>query len=375
MGLEVHCDRKAWFSLTCLAGDEPLVEAALRGAYPNCRLESSTPALGVPPCVVRLKKQSTFTKRAKQTDRFEHDQAPAVNRLITTMAACGAPAFVQLALTPTPALFDGHSKRSYKHHEHRLSRERKLSFPPLDRSMVEDEELTGGLDVQHRPLFFTDVRIVGPTRSVCERIASELRANSAENRLVERGTTVRHGWLGLYTRRILRGEGNLLPSVRKGVFASTELASVWHLPSVDYATVPFARNPLPLAPAGPAIMRPVEGMGTLRDAHGPVSIHPQLRRQNTAVPGTVEQGKSSYLVATVAEDLRRERCAVIVLDPKGDAAEAAVSLVPRERTCTLLDFAHPTCGFNPLAVDAPADTIADYVVAALKNLFSDENVI
>jgi hypothetical protein len=35
----------------------------------------------------------------------------------------------------------------------------------------------------------------------------------------------------------------------------------------------------------------------------------------------------------------------------------------------LLDFAHPTCGFDPLAVDAPADTIADYVVAALKNLF------
>jgi hypothetical protein len=116
-------------------------------------------------------------------------------------------------------------------------------------------------------------------------------------------------------------------------------------------------------------------MGTLRDAGGPVSIHPPLRRQNTAVPGTVEQGKSSYLVATVAEDIRRERCAIIVLDPKGDAAEAAVSVVPTDRRCTLLDFSHPTCGFNPLAVDAPADTIADYVVFALKNLFSDENVI
>ena len=43
-----------------------------------------------------------------------------------------------------------------------------------------------------------------------------------------------------------------------------------------------------------------------------------------------------------------------------------MSLVPAERTCTLLDFAHPTCGFNPLAVDAPADVIADYVVAALQ---------
>ncbi len=372
--LEIHCDREAWLSLTCPVGMRPLVEAALRAAYPNCRVQRAPRALGAPPCVLRLKKHSVFTKRAKLVDRFEHDRAPAVNHLITTMRACASPAFVQIALTPTPALFEGHAKRVYKRHEHHLSRVRKLNLPPLDRSMVEDEELKGGLEVQHRPLFFADLRVIGANRSVCERIASELRAAGAENRLMERGTPIRHGWLGMYTRRVQRGEGNPLPSIRKGVFASTELAGMWHVPSVEYSTVPFARNPLPLAPAPPAIMRPGEGMGTLRDTNGPVSIHPQLRRQNTAVPGTVEQGKSSYLVATVAEDLLRERCAVIVLDPKGDAAEAAVSLVPPERTCTLLDFAHPTCGFNPLAVDAPADTIADYVVSALKNLFDDGEI-
>ena len=180
---------------------------------------------------------------------------------------------------------------------------------------------------------------------------------------------------GSYGRRVRRGEGNPLPSFHRGVFASTELAAMWHLPSVDYATVPFERGVLPVAPAPPAILRPADGLGTLRDALGPVSIHPAMRKQNTAVPGTVEQGKSSYLVATVAEDLRRERCCVIVLDPKGDAAEAAVSLVAPERTCTLLDLAQPTCGFNPLAIDAPADVIADYVVAALKNLFTDVDVI
>lgn len=375
MALEIHCHREAWLSLTCPMGMQSLMEAALRSAYPNCHLREERTILGMPPYVLRLKKHSPFIKRAKLIDPFERVRVPAVNRLITTMAACRAPAFVQIALTPTPALFEGHSKRSYKRHEHHLSRQRKLRLPPLDRSMVEDEELKGGLDVQHRPLFFVDLRLVGSNRGVCERIASELRAESAENRLVERGTWVRHSWFGMYARRISRGEGNPLPSIRKGVFASTELASIWQVPSVEYSAVPFARNPLPVAPAPPTILRPLEGMGTLRDAGGPVSIHPPLRRQNTAVPGTVEQGKSSYLVATVAEDIRRERCAIIVLDPKGDAAEAAVSVVPTDRRCTLLDFSHPTCGFNPLAVDAPADTIADYVVFALKNLFSDENVI
>ncbi len=375
VALEVHHARGAvWLALTCPAGAQAMVQAALRTAYPNCRLVPESQLPGSPPTVLRLKKHAEFIKRAKLLDRFEHEREPAMNRLMTVMGACASDAFVQVAVTPAPALFERHAKRLYKRHEARLSHERWDHLQTRDRSMVEDSELRGGLDVQHRPLFFVDLRVVAPDREQCERIASELRVGEAENRLVERGTAIRHGGFGLYTRRVQRGEGNLLPSWHRGVFASTELAAIWHLPSIDYASVPFARGVLPLAPAPPAIMRPADGTGTLRDALGAVSIHPAMRRQNTAVPGTVEQGKTSYLVATAAEDLRRERCAVIVLDPKGDAAEAAVGLVPAERTCTLLDLAHPTCGFNPLAVDAPADVIADYVVAALKHLFTDADI-
>jgi hypothetical protein len=336
IGLEVHCHRQAWLALTFPAGLETIVEAALRGAYPDARLSPPLSAPAPPPYVLRLKKHAPFIRRVKRFDRFEHERSPTINRLITAMATCAEPVFVQLALTPTPALFESYAKLAYKHRENHLSRARKLSLPPLDPSLVEREELLGGLDVQHMPLFFADIRIVASSRPVCERVASELRAGGAENRLMERGTTLRHSRLGLYTRRVLRGEGNPLPSPRKGVLAATELASIWHMPSVDYATVPFERSPVPVAPAAPAIMRVPEGAGTLRDALGPVSIHPAMRRQNTAVPGTVEQGKSSYLVATVAEDLRRDCCAVILLDPKGDAADAAISIVP-EGAGTLSD--------------------------------------
>jgi hypothetical protein len=377
LALEVHhgSGRSVWLALTCPAGLESMVETALRTAYPNSRLRSGLQLLETPSVVLRLKKQTGFIRRVATLDRFEHEREPPVNRLMTVMGECAEPAFVQLALTPTPVLFERHAKRLYKRREAHLSRRRREHLFTRDRSMVEDEELRGGLDIQHRPLFFADLRVIAQHRSTCERIASELRAVGAENRLVERGTAVRHGLLGLYSTRVLRGEGNPMPSFHRGVYASTELAALWQLPSVDFAAVPFARTGLPRVPAPPGILRPDEGSpGTLRDALGAVSIHPAMRKQNTAVPGAVEQGKSSYLVATVAEDLRRKRCCVIVLDPKGDAAEAAVSLVPPERTCTLLDFAHPTCGFNPLAVDAPADVIADYVVAALKHLFTDADI-
>lgn len=384
VALEVHhehrhnpgggCANHAWMGLSCPSGFERMLEAGLRTAYPNCRLRPVREPLAPPPAVLRLKKSAEFIKRVKSLERFEYEREPPMNRLLTVMGACGAPGSVQIALTPAPVLFERFARRLFKLHEERLSHERRAHAVVRDRSIVDDVELRGGLDVQHRPLFFVDFRVAAADRCTCERIASELRAESAENRLVERGTTVRHGLLSLYRRRLQRGEGNPIPPWHKGVFATSELAAIWHLPSIDYTTVPFARSGLPLAPAPPAILRPRDGEGTLRDAIGAVSIHPELRKQNTAVPGTVEQGKSSYLIATVAEDLRRERCAVIVLDPKGDAADAAVSLVPEQRTCTLLDFSRPTCGFNPLAVDAPADVIADYVVAALKNLFTDADI-
>lgn len=376
IALESHFDGEGWLAVCFPEGYERMVLTALRGAYPNCLLEQPVARLGAPPVVLRLKKERLFIERVKAIDRFEHAREPFINRLLQTLAAGGGPAFVQLAMTPAHPGFERRAKRLYKRHEHELSRARGTGIvePRLDRSMVEEVELRGGLDVQHRPLFFVDVRVIAGDRRNCERIASSLRAEVAENRLVERGTSIRHGLLGLYRRRVLRGEGNPLPSTRKGVFASTELAAMWHLPSVEFLAVPVQRSSIPVAPAPAAIMRPANGEGTLRDTKGPVSIHPDLRRQNTAVVGTVEQGKSSYLVASMIEDLQRPGCAVILLDPKGDAAEAALSNVPAERTCTLLDFAHPTCGFNPLAVDAPADVIADYVVSALKSLFDDADI-
>ncbi len=365
---------RAWMTLSCAHELLPAVESALRVAYPNCALVAERRPFVVPRAMLRLKKRSEFIERVKALDRFEHEREPAMDRLLNAIGATDRPLLVQFALTPAPTSFERLARRAFKAREARIARERRAHALARDRSLVDDAELRGGLDVQHAPLFFAEIRIAAGERRTCERVASALRADGAENRLVERGAAVRHGLLSLYGRRIERGEGNPLPSFRKGVFATSELASLWHLPSVEYVAVPFARDALPRAPAPPSIHRPRDGRGTLRDAIGPVSIHPELRRQNTAVPGTVEQGKSSYLVATVAEDLRRERCAVIVLDPKGDAADAAVSLVEPTRTCTLLDFAHPTCGFNPLAVDAPADVIADYVVAALKGLFTDSDI-
>jgi hypothetical protein len=369
--LELHVEvdpagaARASLAIAAPAGSERVVEAALRGAYPNTVVR---PSAGPPlraRSLSRLKKRRSFIERIAVIgpDTLED---PPVDRLLTVMAAAGAgAAFVQLALTPAPAWFERFAR--YLHER----RERTRASDPQRASQVAQVELLGGLDLQHRPLFFGDLRVGASDRRACGQIAAELRAGGGENRLVQRGAALRRR---AYDRRVARGEGNPIPALRHGVYAANELAALWHFPSVGFARVPCARRAVPVAPASPAILRCSPGTGLLLDQIGPVTIHPELRRQNTAVVGAVEQGKTAFLLATVREDLGREKCALILLDPKGDAADAALSAVPEHRTATLLDLGRPSCGFNPLAVAAPADTIADFVVAALRQLFGDGDI-
>ena len=266
LALEVHhtpatadARRSVWFAVSCPAGLEAMVESALQSAYPNCRLRPNTGAAMQSPVVLRLKKHAEFIKRSRVLDRLVHERDPPMNGLLTVMGACGERACVQLAMTPAPAVFERVARELFKRHEVHLARQRREHLVARDRSMVDDVELRGGLQVQHRPLFFADLRVVGPARNVCERIASQLRIGGGENRLVERGTVVRHGVFDAYDRRVVRGEGNPVPSFLKGVYGPNELAALWHLPSTDYMTVPLERSALPVAPAPPAIMRPQDG--------------------------------------------------------------------------------------------------------------------
>jgi hypothetical protein len=357
---------RAWLAVVCPAGLERMIAAALRSAYPNCALAPRREDVpDVPPVLLRLCKRSAFVKRVKALDRHELEREPPVERLMTVLDACREDAIVQLALTPAPTLLERYARHRYRRHEAALARARHLRPLARDRSRVEEVELHGALALQHRCLFFTDVRVAGASRTHCERIASELRAETAENRLVARAHATclqaRGRRASRYRRRVLRGEGNPWPAPRRAIFACTELPALWHVPSVEYATVPFARGALPLAPAVPAIMRPHSGPGTLRDALGPVCVEPALRSGHIAVTGAAGQGKSSFLLTTIAADMARERCAIVVLDPAGAIAEATAGLVPNGRPCMLLDLANPACGLDLRAAHARAERLASWL--------------
>jgi hypothetical protein len=103
----------------------------------------------------------------------------------------------------------------------------------------------------------------------------------------------------------------------------------------------------------------------LRPAHGPVGIAAADRKYGHALIGGQGGGKTSCLashLAIAADDPDR---AIVVVDGKGPLAQAALGMIPADRTVDYLDLAAPELGFNPLQIGTTAGATADGFVRAL----------
>ena len=132
------------------------------------------------------------------------------------------PATVQLVLTPAPWVAHRLSRRLLKFREQELTREehRDRANIGVD-SIVEDKELKGALETQHRSLFWVEIRVASESREAARALAGLFSEAHSENALVQRKMRLR---ATLYTRRIALGASNPLPSFLRGVLSSSELA-------------------------------------------------------------------------------------------------------------------------------------------------------
>jgi hypothetical protein len=357
-------------SLVCPSSLRRSFEGALLGCYPDSRLVRGT---APPPLrrVVRLKKRSHFVRALRP---FELEGRNLMDSTLSQMAALREPSVVQYALTPTPSLFDRYSRRRFTAVE-RDSMNEFWDDPrrPGQRSQVLARELEGGLRVQHRPLFFTDIRVAATGRAACDAVAGTLRGESAgENRLVVRCMHAA-GRRALYLRRLVAGVGNPIPGWRRGVLASSELATLWHLPSPALKGARVTRSPIPRAAAASEISRDPRH-ALMRDEEGLVGILPQDKSDGLGLIGGQKTGKTSVLCRTVMADALDRDCAVVVLMPKPGDALKALSMVPKDRTVHYLDLEKPEFGINPLLAGSDPAMVADKVVEAFRDVNAEGDI-
>jgi hypothetical protein len=322
--------------------------------------------------VVRLKKRSRFIHALKTPDAYDEPLADAV---LGTMAGMAEASVVQYALVPAPVLFDRVARWRFRavEVERERARMRQTGDPGLRSELVE-AELERALHSQHRPLFFADIRVAAHTRAAAQLVARAVRGESAqENRLVERRLH-RRGRLGLYLRRVREGRPNPLPGIRRGVLSSSELAGLWHLPSPFLSGVPLGRNPVPRLPAPPGIARVSDASCALgADGDGLLALRDADKFSNLALLGRPGAGKTSVMLRSALADAADPNCALIILDPKGELADAALGLLPADgKPVHVISLADGEAGIDPFHVPGGSpQTIAAGIVSALKAVTED----
>jgi hypothetical protein len=372
MADDTEADRTACLSIVCPDALVDSVEGTLLACYPDSRLVRDQDGLPSISAVIRLKKRNGFVWALRPPP--EEEGRNFIDAVLIQMTSVPGTAVVQYALTPTPSMFDRYARRRFRRNERRGQRGYVLDpAAPGLRSMVIGEELKGGLIVQHRPLFFADIRVAAGSYEVCRAIAGTIRGMSAgENRLVER--RMRRWARGpLYLARMRVGVGNPCPNWRRGVLSSTEVSGMWQLPSPGLKTVRVVRAALPRIIAPPEICRD-PALALAQDERGPVGIRPEDKSDGLGLIGGQKTGKTSVLCRTVRADGLDRECALVVLMPKPGDANKALSVVPTDRTVHYLDLERPEIGFNPLLGDGDPAMIADRVVEAFRDVHAEGDI-
>jgi hypothetical protein len=101
------------------------------------------------------------------------------------------------------------------------------------------------------------------------------------------------------------------------------------------------------------------------------ALRPEDKPYGCALTGSQGTGKTSVIAQSCADDAQDDDCCLIVLDPKRDLADKALSVIPRRRTVWILDLAAPEIGINPLLIPARPDAVADAVVEGFRDTNED----
>ncbi|MGI8726615.1 MAG: hypothetical protein ACR2K6_02900, partial [Solirubrobacterales bacterium] len=355
---------------------------ALQSVYENARFGREDVGRINGQYLVRLKRRYPFLSRRLATpdvsegdagDRTE-DRASTIGALLGHLESVGIPVQVQIVLWPTPRIFERLTQVIFKWRENQLNRDSIRREGAGSRSVATREELEGGAEgVVFRSLFFFDIRIVCDDLRTAESLANVLVAKTkAENALVPKIVRLRRPWV---LHRYIRGEGNPLPSLLRGVISTSELSALWALPDPDENLGSIERNRLTRRDPGPRVRRVGAEEGLLRSERGDhLTLHEEDWPQNLAVVGNIGSGKSSMLVPAALRPARDPNSAAVIFDPKGDLWQAILSRLDTRKRVHLLRFANPHAGFSPLHSNLmDSSGRADTLIGALQEMFRVED--
>lgn len=139
---------------------------------------------------------------------------------------------------------------------------------------------------------------------------------------------------GAYPIEELYDDVHLRRSHRNGMLLNArELANLVHLPgaSIHSRKLHGSNRKSKAAPPITEGHRYVLGMNDHEGMEKEVTLSPSVRLKHTHVIGATGTGKSTFLLSSIANDIRNDE-GVAVLDPHGDLIEGILPFIPEERS-------------------------------------------
>lgn len=172
----------------------------------------------------------------------------------------------------------------------------------------------------------------------------------------------------------------LFDNKQRIVMSTDEIASLYHFPLSSTASpnVNFLKAKPAEAPANLPQEGIIIGKSVFRGQEKLVRMTDEDRRRHTYVIGQTGTGKTTIMKAMVRQDIEAGK-GVCVIDPHGDFAEFALSVVPRERADDVVffnpgDIERPL-GLNMLEIDPSKPEqktfIANEMLAIVKSVYKD----
>ncbi|WKZ27277.1 MAG: DUF87 domain-containing protein [Candidatus Paceibacterota bacterium] len=214
----------------------------------------------------------------------------------------------------------------------------------------EDDVIKALQSKASRPLFDTNVRILVSAET---QDRADAMLKDIESSFVQLGSPDLNELAPLGLRA--RGKDKLAYEYAFRMFndayamqlSSEELASIYHFPlqhsqaaRVAFSHVKAAEPPTNLPEQGIVL-----GANVFRGQERPVRMTDSDRRRHLYVVGQTGTGKTTFMKHMIAQDIRAGK-GVCVIDPHGDFAEYALSVVPKERVDDVIYF-------NPGDTDRP----------------------
>lgn len=400
-----HIGEEIHFYVAVPKGFEQMFEEQLHGLYPKANVERTKDynvfnPLGAS-AATYLKLKADPILPIKTYARLESDPLGGIANALSKLEKEGEGAAIQILMRPSHRedirrLAQGVAREmqagndfnkaltlARKGSEKKDAAQTNIAEPPKAVSAFEDDIIKALQAKASRPLFDVNVRMVAsaPEAALAQRLLNDISAafvqfsgpNLNALEAIKLSGRALEDLLFNYSFRIFDNSQTIHLS-------SEDLASIYHFPiqttqapRIKYVKSVSAEPPPNLPEEGVAV-----GINKFRGQERVVRMTDVDRRRHTYIIGQTGTGKSSLLKRMIMQDIERGK-GVCVIDPHGELAEYALSVVPRERAEDVIyfnpgDVEYPL-GLNMLEFDPRKPEqktfIANELLVILKALYPD----